>query len=279
VRHSKRIFRASAWIVASVSVIASCLVWARYGSAVAHWADPTTPSLQDWGSGFAALSTLFTAVGFLAVLASLGAQRRALRVQQEEIDANRNEIDRNRREQQEQTHRQQFDATFFQLLTLMRELRENIRFPKDNVGGKFAGLEAIDVAVSELGKALRPHRIFDSMPAVTRVELGHLYEAQVVSQAGTGLSPYFRVIYTMLDRLRDDAVLRENEKIDYARLLRSQLNKNEAALVGANGTSGVSKDLFDLIVKFRMLKYAQDAVIGLELMQIYPPETFQARKL
>lgn len=101
---------------AIVAVIALWTGWAIWGRQIAHvlsWGD--VESAGAWGDTFGALNTLFGAAGFIAVALTLIAQRRAFTQQQEEFRAAR--IDQ---------HKQRFEATYFELLDLMRELRGHI---------------------------------------------------------------------------------------------------------------------------------------------------------
>ena len=98
-------------------LVTRALVWVTKGDAT---------EASQWGDAFGAVNALFSGLAFVVVLFTLRSQERQLKEQQEEI-----------RKQNETLVRQQFEATFFQLMTArIRELEEiRIFAPKDmNIG-------------------------------------------------------------------------------------------------------------------------------------------------
>lgn len=87
-------------------------VWAGGGFALSDWftggADPNNAGL--WGDSFAPLNTLFAALGFAGVVGAVFLQTRALSTQQKD------------------QHKQRFDSSFFELLRLAREARNELTF-------------------------------------------------------------------------------------------------------------------------------------------------------
>ncbi|MBZ9648640.1 putative phage abortive infection protein, partial [Sphingobium sp. 3R8] len=51
------------------------------------------------------------------------------------------------------------------------------------------------------------------------------------------MSPYFRIIYTILYRIKSDKYLIDKEKFQYSNLLRSQLTSRELTVLALNATS------------------------------------------
>lgn len=99
----------------------------------------------------------------------------------------------------------------------------------------------------------------------------------LAGQGETGLGPYFRVIYTMLNRLREDTVLSPVEKVALGNLLRSQLNGDEIQLAAVNGLTQESKDFADLLTQFHMLKYMPKGHLRNRLEKVYDPKAFAPR--
>lgn len=58
-----------------------------------------------------------------------------------------------------------------------------------------------------------------------------------------------------MNRIDKDKYLSDQEKVDYARLLRAQFTADEIVLMAFNGLSDISGDSAALIVRLRMLKY------------------------
>ncbi|PGH54228.1 hypothetical protein CRT60_30945 [Azospirillum palustre] len=198
--------------------------------------------LGQWGDSFGALNTLFSGFGFSAVLITLILQQ------------NQNKISR------DEQHKQRFDASYFQLLTFLRESREEVNFRfSDQYKAKSrnfnnltqTGHSAFKAAWDESSYWLE--RKLES--EWSKEYAGQIYYAHVHKHYENNFGPYFRLIYTILSKIKNDSVLSIDDKIFYSNLLRSQLTSYELALIGLNALTPVSKDFQDLITEFRMLKY------------------------
>ncbi|MDB5585073.1 MAG: hypothetical protein JWP26_43 [Devosia sp.] len=222
------------------------------------------------GDSFGVLNSLFTMLGFLAVLATFQGQSEALKLQQDEIDQSR-----------KSQHQERFESSFFELLGLMRELRENIDFYTgggSHPGATYRSFGGIAAALSAVVDQVTLSEMYpSSSPPIDRDRLKNWYTEFVLAKGETGMGPYFRVIYTMLDRLRSDKILPEEDKIRMSKLLRSQLNGHEVTLAALNGLSDVSKDFSVLLTNFKMLKYMPGGPMRDLLETIYPPEAFAPR--
>src|SRR5690349_1681956 len=88
---------AAVWLFIAISVVGIWVVWASKASTISRLlvgADDLA-GVGQWGDSFGALNALFSGLAFIAVLATLRSQARALKNQQED------------------QHRQRFDTTFF----------------------------------------------------------------------------------------------------------------------------------------------------------------------
>lgn len=84
-------------------------------------------------------------------------------------------------------------------------------------------------------------------------------------------------MYTLLQRIKRDVFLSEEEKRNYGNLLRSQLTTYELVLAAFNGLSPVSNDMDELIVHFHLLKYIPPGQRLRALKRYYPDKAFTAR--
>lgn len=246
------------------------LVWGRFSPELAAWAtnSQSTELAGSWGDTFGGFNALFGALGFSAVLATLLIQAKAIR------------------DQQRDQHYQRFDTTFFQLIGLIREVRSEIRFSyssdyrKANASKRVhhsmqKGPDAVLSAVTELKYWLTTGRTASG--TYTRDEVGKIYTVRVHKRFESRLAPFFRLIYTVLDRLKHDQHLSDDEKARYGNLLRSQLTSHEISLMALNGTADVSKDLASLITEFHLLKYLPEGKTRRLLTDVYEPAAFAAR--
>lgn len=228
-----------------------------------------------WGDSYGPFNAFISACAFASVVATLLLQSESIKNQ--EVD----------------THRQRFEASFFELIRLMKELRSGISFQnsdeyyfkknpsyapppgKKRIRKEYSNIKAIQQANREI-----VHWLIDGNIASnpSRNEIVNIYMRRIHSKSEATLAPYFRLIYTILNRIKSDTVLSDHEKEYYGNLLRSQLTSYETTLLAINALSPVAKDLSNLIVYFRMLKYLPDGKMKMRLAKFYPPETFMARE-
>jgi len=263
--------RAILFILLMTAVVLMWIFWAATSSGWARWAvyDTDMAPAGAWGDSFGGFNALFGALGFSAVLATLLLQNKALR------------------DQQTDQHVQRFEATFFELIRLMRELRSELIYsqsskmaasnPTSKRVRKFrsGGQEAITSALYEIRHWLSRDRGITA--EITKEEIASIYMEFVHGRFESRFSAYFRIIYTILYRVKTDPVLTEEQKAYYGNILRSQLTSHEISLLAINATSKISKDLFDLLVYFRMLKYLPEGRTRRILTQIFPEESFTSR--
>lgn len=230
-------------------------------------------TLGPWGDTFGALSSLFSALGFIAVVATL-------RMQQGQIQQARNDQEKINIETREEQHRQRFDGSFFELLKLLREAKEDVVFHHTSDydaanllrDQKFVGIDAFRAAWREVSS-----NFYAKKPTPTRLEAGRIYNDIVHKRFESRFGPYFRLLYTILNRINSDNILTAEDKIRYANLLRSQLTSYELILIGLNGLSPVSGNLSDLVSEFRLFKYATPGPRLRLLKKFYPKEAFEPR--
>lgn len=240
------------------------LFWSFYGVAIGNWflgsSDPIKAG--PWGDSFGAFNALISSLGFCAVVMTLWSQSKSLQQQQNAIEMQKQQLDR----QQRDLHLQRFESTFFDLLRLLRECRDQFKFGDRNGVAAFASLS---------------DRIMQA-PLYTSSNLSNVYsvdyETNLHPLIEIEISPYFRVIYRILDRIRSDSILSDSEKIEFSKLLRGQLSSAELTAIGVNATLKLSNDLGKLLAEFHMLKYLpKNSAAFDELNRLISPKAFQKR--
>lgn len=249
--------------------------WAGHSKIIAqYWVGAESLSeAASWGDSFGAFNALVGAVGVVGVVATLIWQGLALQSQRQD------------------QHRQRFETSFFELLNLLRSLRENVRFSysqeffqQSNKTGRTTsrisnrmrvGQEAITSAIQEMRFWINEGRKVDK--TIDAESLANIYTSQIHKRYEARFGPYFRLVYTILDRIRRDSILTDDEKIGYANLLRSQLTSHDISLIAINGLAPVAKDLADLLTEFRLLKYLPEGSTRRALETVYDPQAFAAR--
>lgn len=254
----------------ALSILVVWGLWGAFHAFLGGLKSPPIDKLGQWGDTFGALNALFSGLGFSAIIATLWLQQKQLMQGREEQSA-----------QIRENHRQRFESSFFELLRLFRETRDNVRFKysveisqsdeskQRNIrGGQSAIRRAWDEAKWWIDSLQQPP---------SKEQVAFIYEQKVHSRYENSLGPYFRVLYTICYKIKNDNTLTDSEKITYARLLRSQLSGYEIALLGLNGLSRVSKNLSDYIIEFRLLKYVPEDERKVLLSLYYPVQAFSGR--
>lgn len=220
--------------------------------------------LGQWGDAFGALNALFSALAFVAVLLTLTQQ-------QKQID-----------EAATDQHLQRFERTFYELLRLLREARYDVEYmySKEYEGGtrkkeanyadRVCGSEAFKRAQFEIKYWVDVQLAANGKPSSKAVAA--VYDRIVHERYESSFAPYYRLLYTLLLRIKSDKKLKPEEKERYGNLLRSQLTSHEVALCCYNGLSAISGSFKDLLSEFRIAKYLPND-FGREILQNYYPST------
>jgi hypothetical protein len=251
------------WTLVAIVII---LIWGAWGTIGIHQASILLGGGLDkagqWGDAFGAINALFGGLAFSGVLATLLLQQRELARQQDQI-----------RKAEREQHLERFDSTFFQLLTLLRDLRAEVRTIHKNTGVELIGAPALRHLYENNLESLTV--VLDREQ--TKETIAASYASSTRMHAENPLGPFFRIVYSILRRISEDPRLDVGERARYGNLVRSHLSSAEVGLIGLNGLTEESNDFSDFITQFRILKYLPHNLLRSELQRFYPAETFAAR--
>lgn len=223
----------------------------------------------QWGDAFGALNALFSAFAFVAVLYTL-------RQQQKQID-----------DAATDQHLQRFERTFYELLRLLREARDDVEFRySDNYEGRpletepnhrdrVTGTEAFKRAQFEINYWVKADT--SGKEHLTAGSVADIYLRCVHNRYESTFAPYYRLLYTILIRIKTDTKLTSDEKHRFGNLLRSQLTSHEVALCCYNGLAAVSGSFRKLLIEFRIPKYLPTTFGRDTLVAYYPASAFEGR--
>jgi len=221
--------------------------------------------LGVWGDSFGGLNAFFSAAAFVAVLRTLSVQSREIALQNERI--NRSDMD---------AQLEQFERNFFQLLELLRDLRERLAFANGTTSAE--GSEVFRIATRILTADLF---FAEMLPPPTNEDIRNfvsdVYERQIHAYGEESLGTYFRVLYTNLRRISENNVLTRKQKDQYGNLVRSQLSSAEVSIIAANSLTAASNNMQTYVEEFRLLKYMPEGRYREWMKRLYKPETFEAR--
>lgn len=205
-----------------------CVIWGTGW----YFIDCLIPDVTErgvFGDKFGAINSLFSGLALAGLIATLLLQKEALRKQHDEF------------EDVLKTQRiQNFENTFFNMLTLQQEIVKNLSF-EDEVKGRnifeplykrvivrYQTKEYIGIkdAIKELG--------IKSFSKITEV---------------TCLDHYFRHLYRIFKFVYDNHFLSEEEKYNYSSIIRSQLSDFELVILFYNCLSDNGCEKFKPLIE------------------------------
>lgn len=261
-------------------LLVAVALYGRFGAFIASaitGAAVNAPSeLGTWGDSFGAFNAAVSSLAFLGIIATLVLQERGL----EETVSDQ--------------HRQRFDASFFELLRLQREARSELIFANTievevaRKNGKYTTFSPATMGNVPTSGTLTPivaavveiHYRLVKKPGMKKVRLNDIvfaYMRYVHSVSESTIAPYYRLIYSILSRIREDPVLTYQEKARYGNLVRSQLSSDEILLLAINSLAPISADMKSLVTEFRMLKYLPRSSMRTMLGRFHDPAAFAGR--
>lgn len=258
-------------------VVIICFAWGdwAFGIGRAFGVTEEKYSLGDWGDSFGALNAAFSGLAFVGLGTTIYLQRVAMRKAEQERG------------------KAEFESQFFQIFGLIRELRRDIEY----LPVKQRTMAAKSISVGAIGSRPSPsarrivvkgqkginkaysdvRKIFRMRSSTSAKELVRIYGIVVNRHNESDFGPYFRSIYTALKRIDQCVYLSEDEKLNYSRLLRSQMDSWEVGMLGINALTEQSKDLRTYVETYRMLKYCRDDEISAVLKVCFCSSTFVGR--
>ncbi|PDQ22022.1 hypothetical protein CN311_06295 [Mesorhizobium sanjuanii] len=226
-----------------------------------------------FGDMFGAVNALFSGLAFAGVMYAIVMQRHEISIAKKEIAYTKTILDEQQKQltlQNQETKKQAFESTYFQLVRLFTEITNQIDLQKMGKSGMMVtkGKDAFPVFLDRFRKVYSP----------TEKALygGHDFDASYESfyqEHNTELGHYFRMLYNIVAFI--DAAEVENQNF-YAKILRAQLSDAEVAILFYNGLAkyGVMK-FKPLIEKYGLLKNVNNRdIIELKLKDRYAPSAF-----
>jgi hypothetical protein len=206
------------------------------------------------GDAFGGASALFAAIAGALVFWAGVLQSRSLKeakvAAQLATQAYQEERATNRREQ--------FISTFFQMLTLNRQLIERV----DMLGntnsisddGHRQGAAALDSFAWSLVRRLEDGSIQCQEIKHQASFIATTYIGSVYDKRPSSLGPYFRLLYQTF-KFVAEAELDEDEKIRFANIARGQISEGAVMLLAANGLTERGHQFIPLIERFGLLEH------------------------
>ena len=238
------------------------VLWFSSWLIITHYIkDPTNQG--TFGDTFGAVNALFSGLAFAGLIATLLYQKEELKLQREELQQTREELKGQREEFEEQNKtlkRQRFENTFFNMLSLQQEITNNLllqcKIFKEDIERDvtYKGREAF--------KGIYEDAVFEYEGFISITNTGLKYilknnwlDGYTKIPATNRFDHYFRHLYRIFKYVDTTDLISDEERYEYACIVRSQLSDYELIMLFFNGLSDNGKEKFKpLIEKYAILK-------------------------
>ncbi len=201
-----------------------------------------------FGDSYGALNTLFSALAFTGIIASIYFQREELKATREELEATRYEMKYQGEQFEAQTAAlklQVFENTFFNMLKLHNDIVESMAIRVTN-GAEVKGRGGFQRLCEQYYNSRHN--------ALNRVDCVPAYEGFYIRNEAT-LGHYFRIMYQLVS-LVDYSSLSVEQKGKYIEILRAQLSTYELILLSIHALSRHGdKNIKRIIEAYSLFEY------------------------
>lgn len=219
------------------------------------------------GDSYGGLSALFAALAFVGVAWAGMLQHQQL------VDARKSYA------------LEHFEARFFQMLGLLREVTEQISISDGSKRGAHAlralafsfadEFEAVDVVIANKPTLQAAKDKRDFLRKMVQNYVNFYYE-----QHPSELGPYFRALYQTFKHI-DRASISDDEKASYASIARGQISEGTVLLLAVNGLSRRGSGFPKYIEKYGLLEHMHPRYLSKfkdYLLLAYDPLAFMGSK-
>ncbi len=249
-------FVIAAWVswavVVLVGVFAFKTEWSTWG---------------QFGDAFGSYNALFTALAFAVVWWSGHMQREELILQRKELKAQREELVLQRGEMQDTRSvmkQQQFEATFFGMLRLLREYENEIEIP--SIGSPASGRQAWGEVLRRITPEIK--KLKDDGVDLSEHVIVNIYEEKMRNFENV-LSPYFRTLYNLLKLISGTFTEGSEDRKFYGNIVRAGLDSRQIQVLAMNALCSFAGDMRNYLEEYRILKYCQDGIVKDAVIKFY----------
>ncbi|ARW16016.1 putative phage abortive infection protein [Komagataeibacter europaeus] len=231
------------FIFICILVLLTWYLWASHALFIFQFLSNSTPenvsysNSGTWGDTFGSLNTLFAGFGLVGIVTTISLQ----------IISNKN--------QKKDNHKQIFEESIFKLIDLIKESRERVKFYDPRDKKTYSNYDAFQKLSGYIGSEILDFRKENGKQFLPKSKLISLYNTNFHRKHEANVSSYFRLINYTLNKIKNDEILTEKEKIEYGNLIRGQFDWYEVSIIAINGLTKYSGNMSDLVREFRMLRY------------------------
>lgn len=228
-----------------------------------------------FGDMFGAVNALFSGLAFAGLIATLLYQKNELKLQREELKLTREELQGQRKEFEEQNKtmkRQRFENTFFNMLSLQQEIVANLSYDEVEkiINGNPFKPEIKHILYN--GRTIF-HELYlnlivstthnKSYCGIKQAIIVHGLEIYSKIPSTTRFDHYFRHLYRIYKYVDSSDLIAEEERYNYACIIRSQLSDYELVMLFYNCLTENGREKFKpLIEKYTAFNNLRDELLA-----------------
>ena len=254
------------WIWIIIAIVGVIAMWGLSWWGINKFIDEPT-NQGTFGDMFGAVNALFSGLAFAGLIVTLLYQKEELKLQREELKETRNELNAQKLEFQEQNKtmkRQRFENTFFNMLSLQQEIVANLsyeyyvnpnicppnvpaeQFYYNSPKGLLHGREVFEGMYKRAIIDYNGRRYADGVCNILR-SYGHLAYSNI--KATTRFDHCFRHLYRIYRYVDTSDLITEDERYDYACIIRSQLSDYELVMLFYNCLTTNGREKFKPLIE------------------------------
>lgn len=279
-KHNNEETKSQLWIWIIIAIVGVIALWGLSWILIDKYIDSPTDQ-GTFGDKFGAVNALFSGLAFAGLIVTLLYQKEELKLQREELAQTREELKGQREEFEEQNKtmkRQRFENTFFNMLSLQQEIVANLSFeyyvnpnvcPPNTPPEQFyykspqSLLHGRDVFEGMYKRAIIDYngrRYADGVCNILR-SYGHLAYSNI--KATTRFDHCFRHLYRIYRYVDTSDLITEDERYDYACIIRSQLSDYELVMLFYNCLTTNGREKFKpLIEKYSIFNNLREELLA-----------------
>ena len=234
-----------------------------------------------FGDKFGAVNALFSGLAFAGLIVTLLYQKEELKLQREELAQTREELKGQREEFEEQNKtmkRQRFENTFFNMLSLQQEIVANLSFEyyvnpticPSNIPaeqfyakcpkGMLRGREVFEGMYKRAIIDYNGKRYADGLYNILK-HFGYLVYTNISTT--TRFDHCFRHLYRIYKYVDTSDLITDDERYNYACIVRSQLSDYELVILFYNGLTSNGRAKFKpLIEKYAIFNNLREELLA-----------------
>ena len=219
-----------------------------------------TTNRGTFGDKFGAINALFSGLAFAGLIVTLLFQKEELKLQREELAHTREELKGQREEFEEQNKtmkRQRFENTFFNMLSLQQEIVANLSIDEVHKTFDFSTHTQDEQRTSYNGRTIFREIYLNLKITISEYTFKGIRHAIQANDYGvysyisdtTRFDHYFRHLYRIFKYIDSCNLITDEERYDYACIVRSQLSDYELVMLFYNCLTANGKDKFKPLIE------------------------------